>query len=431
MTRVPVGSRREPAARMRARSRGPFGLHRTVLLLAATHFVVDGYGNILAPLLPLLISNLHLSLFAAGTLQMCFQLANSVSQLAFGHLADRWRPRVLLLAGPILCVTAITLIGLAPNPVVLALVLVLGGLGGAAFHPPAAVLVHQHSGNQRGLAMSFHITSGTLGQAIAPLAFAPYVQHYGLSATPLLMAPALVILVAVLLRRMPAIERLQERHDASGLRALRPYARPLSLLYFIVVLRTLTAMSFSTFVPVMLTRRGLTLAQAGTAVSVYLFAVGLGGFFGGPAADRFGPRRVIILSLVSAVPFLVLAPQLSGWLFIVTLAIGGFLLQSTLPVNVTFGQTIAPISAATVSSLMMGFAWGMGGLIVPLVGMMADRIGIERSLTTMSAVPLLAAALAWRLPSGARGAAVHPPSGISTIETTPADVADRAPIGTD
>ena len=279
--------------------------------------------------------------------------------------------------------------------------------------------------------MSFHITSGTLGQAIAPLAFAPYVQHYGLSATPLLMAPALVILVAVLLRRMPAIERLQERHDASGLRALRPYARPLSLLYFIVVLRTLTAMSFSTFVPVMLTRRGLTLAQAGTAVSVYLFAVGLGGFFGGPAADRFGPRRVIILSLVSAVPFLVLAPQLSGWLFIVTLAIGGFLLQSTLPVNVTFGQTIAPISAATVSSLMMGFAWGMGGLIVPLVGMMADRIGIERSLTTMSAVPLLAAALAWRLPSGARGAAVHPPSGISTIETTPADVADRAPIGTD
>jgi FSR family fosmidomycin resistance protein-like MFS transporter len=239
-----------------------------------------------------------------------------------------------------------------------------------------------------------------------------------------------VILVAVLLR-MPAIERLQERHHASGLRALRPYARPLSLLYFIVVLRTLTAMSFSTFVPVMLTRRGLTLAQAGTAVSIYLFAVGLGGFFGGPAADRFGPRRVIILSLVSAVPFLILAPQLSGWLFIVTLAIGGFLLQSTLPVNVAFGQTIAPISAATVSSLMMGFAWGMGGLIVPLVGMMADRIGIERSLTTMSAVPLLAAALAWRLPSGARGAAAHPPSGISTIETTPADVADRAPIGTD
>jgi FSR family fosmidomycin resistance protein-like MFS transporter len=383
-------------------TRGPFGLHRTILLLAATHFIVDGYGNILAPLLPLLITNLHLSLFAAGTLQMCFHLASSVSQLAFGHLADRWRPRVLLLAGPIIGVTVITLVGPAPNAIVLALVLILGGLGGAAFHPPAAALVHQHSGGQRGLAMSFHITSGTLGQSLAPLAFAPFVQYYGLSATPLLMVPAVIVMGGLLLPRMPAIERLQESGGTRGLAALRPYARPLTLLYFIVVLRTLTAMSFSTFVPVMLTRRGLTLAQAGGAISVYLFAVGLGGFLGGPAADRFGPRRVIILSLISAVPFLLVAPTLSGWLFIASLSLGGFHLQSTLPVNVTYGQTIAPISAATVSSLMMGFAWGVGGLTVPFVGMLADHIGIEHTLMVMSVVPLVAAALAVPLPSGHR-----------------------------
>jgi FSR family fosmidomycin resistance protein-like MFS transporter len=401
----------------------PFGLHRTVLLMAGTHFLVDGYGNILAPLLPLLITNLHLSLAAAGTLQMCFQLANSVSQLGFGHIADRWRPRVLLLAGPVLCVIVLPLIGLAPSPVTLALVLIVGGLGGAAFHPPAAALVHRYSGNQRGLAMSFHITSGTLGQAIAPLAFAPFVQIYGLGATPYLMVPVLAVLF-ILLPRLPSVDRLQERHEAGGLGALRPYARPLTLLYFIVVLRTLTAMSFSTFVPVMLTRRGLTLAQAGTAVSVYLFAVGLGGFFGGPSADRFGPRRVIILSLVSCVPFLALAPLLSGWLFVVVLAIGGFLLQSTLPVNVTFGQTLAPISAATVSSLMMGFAWGMGGLIVPFVGMLADRIGIDRSLMIMSLVPLAAALLALPLPSGKRPPASGGADDIAIVESTSVDVAD-------
>lgn len=378
-----------------------FGLHRTILLLAATHFVVDGYGNILAPLLPLLVAKLGLSLFAAGVLQMCFQLANSISQLAFGRIADRWRPRVLLLAGPLCCATVLPLIGLAPHAMAVALVLIVGGLGGAAFHPPAAVMVHQHSGTQRGLAMSFHITSGTLGQAIAPLLFAPFVQRYGLAATPLLVVPALAAFGA-LLPRLPAVERLHETPAAGGLRALRPYARPLTLLYLIVVLRTLTAISFSTFVPVMLTRRGLTLAEAGTAVSVYLFAVGLGGFLGGPAADRFGPRRVIILSLVAAVPFLAAAPLLSGWMLVAFLAVGGLLLQSTLPVNVTFGQTLAPISAATVSSLMMGFAWGVGGLMVPFVGMLADRIGIEHTLLVMSALPLVAAALAWPLPSAAR-----------------------------
>jgi MFS transporter, FSR family, fosmidomycin resistance protein len=414
-------------------TRRPFGLHRSVLLLASTHFVVDGYGNILAPLLPLLIVNLDLSLAAAGTLQMFFQFANSVSQLGFGYVADRWRPHLLLLAGPVLGVTAITLIGLAPNPFLLTLVLVLGGLGGAAFHPPAAAMVHRYSGPQRGLAMSFHITSGTLGQAIAPLAFAPFVQHFGLGATPLLMVPALVVL-AGLLPRIPAVERVPHRHESAGMAALRPYARPLGLLYGIVVLRTLTAMSFSTFVPVMLTRRGLTLAQAGTAVSIYLFAVGMGGFFGGPSADRFGPRRVIILSLLASVPFLALAPLLSGWSFVAVLALGGFLLQSTLPVNVTFAQTLAPISAATVSSLMMGFAWGTGGLSVPFVGLLADRIGIESTLMVMSAVPLVAATLAWPLPAGTHASVTSPSlprrsphakaDGISTVEASSSDVAD-------
>jgi FSR family fosmidomycin resistance protein-like MFS transporter len=399
------------------------GLHPTVLVLAGTHFIVDGFGNILAPLLPLLILNLNLSLAAAGALQMFFQLANSVAQLGFGHIADRWRPRLLLLAGPVLCVTSITLIGLAPDEVTLTLVLVLGGLGGAAFHPPAAAIVHRLSGAQRGMAMSTHITSGTVGQAMAPLAFAPFVQQFGLTATPFLMIPALIALLA-LLRRIPTFERLQEHHEAGGLAALRPYARPLALLYFIVVLRTLTAMSFGTFVPVLLTRRGMSLAQAGTAVSIYLVAVGLGGFIGGPSADRYGPRRVILISLVACVPFLMIAPILDGWLFVLALAIGGFLLQSTLPVNVTFAQTIAPISAATVSSLMMGFAWGTGGLSVPLVGMLADRFGIERALVAMSTLPLVAALLAIALPSRKQPRVAARASDATTAEGIGIDVAD-------
>ena len=401
----------------------PFGLHGVVVVMAATHFLVDGYGNVLTPLLPLLIPTLHLSLAGAGTLQMCFQLANSVAQLGFGHLADRWRPRVLLIGGPVLAVAILPMIGLAPTAWVLASVLIIGGLGGAAFHPPAAALVHKYSGQHRGFAMSFHITSGTLGQAMAPLLFAPFVQRFGLRGLPWLVIPGLALLVGVLLRRVPAIERLHESTAAGGLRALRPYAKPLTLLYVIVVLRTLTAVSFSTFVPVMLTRRGMSIAQAGTAASVYLCAVGAGGFFGGPIADRFGARRVIVLSLVSAVPFLALAPLLDRWWLVATIGAGGFLLQSTLPVNVTFAQMIAPISAATVSSLMMGFAWGVGGLAAPLVGMAADRIGIENTLTAMAFTPLIAAALAIPLPASRTAHVTARVSVVATSESTGTDVA--------
>jgi FSR family fosmidomycin resistance protein-like MFS transporter len=217
--------------------------------------------------------------------------------------------------------------------------------------------------------------------------------------------PGLVV-VAFFLRRVPAMPL---HHSASGgLRALRPYARPLALLYTIVVLRTLAALSFSTFVPVMLTRRGYTISAAGTAVAVYLFASGVGGFFGGPAADRFGARRVIALSLVLSTPFLFAATLASGPIFVVLLAMGGLFLQSTLPVNVTFGQSLAPVSAATVSSLMMGFAWGTGGLSVPFVGMVADRIGIERTLAGLSLMPLLGAALALPLPAHPRAFAPMP-----------------------
>src|SRR3989442_7820730 len=157
-------------------SKSPFlGLHPTVLRLASTHFVVDGYGNIYAPLLTLLIPELGLSLAAAGTLQMLFQMANSVAQLVFGRLADRWRPRLLVLAGPVVAVTILSLIGLSPNVWTLAALLMLGGLGGAAFHPPAAALVHPLGGSKTALAVSAHNTRRTIRFSLRPPLFSPVV----------------------------------------------------------------------------------------------------------------------------------------------------------------------------------------------------------------------------------------------------------------
>ena len=49
----------------------------------------------------------------------------------------------------------------------------------------------------------------------------------------------------------------------------------------------------------MLTRRGMTIGAGRRVGRVYLFGSGVGGFFGGPAADRFGARAVIALSLVA------------------------------------------------------------------------------------------------------------------------------------
>jgi FSR family fosmidomycin resistance protein-like MFS transporter len=370
-----------------------------VYRLASAHFVADAYSNLYAPLLPALIPRLGLSLAAAGTLAMLFQLSASISQLGFGHLADRWRPRLLMVAGPLVSVAILSFIGVAWSPLVLAIVLVAGGLGGAAFHPTAAALVHRLGGTRRGLAMSIHITGGSLGYSLAPVLFAPFVEWFGLSWTPLLALPGLVLLAAVL----PGAPTVQPfgSGPGGGFGALRPHAKPLTLLYLIVVLRTVTSLSLATFVPVLLTRQGWSVGMAGVAVSIYLFAASMGGFTGGPLADRFGSKRVIAGSLLVAVPLLVAATRMSGWPLVVMLTIGGFFLQSTMPVNVIFAHQIAPVSAATVSSLMMGFAWGTGGLTAPLVGSMADRFGIEPTLTVIATLPLLGALCAVPLPGGA------------------------------
>ena len=217
-----------------------------------------------------------------------------------------------------LCVTTITLIGLARS-VTLALVLVLAVSAArrSIRRPP---LVHRFSGAQRGMAMSTHITSGTVGQAMAPLVFAPFVQQFGLKATPLLMIPALALLSC-------CCDAYQRSIDCRSI--TKPEASPRSTVRAAADIAlpdrgaaNVDCHELLDIRPCSADRRGLSLAQAGTAVSIYLIAVGLGGFIGGPSADRFGPRRVIILSLVSSVPFLMIAPMLHGWQFVVVLAIG-------------------------------------------------------------------------------------------------------------
>ncbi len=371
---------------------------RPLGVVSSAHFMVDAYSNMYAPLLPLLMPRLGMSLQAAGTLMMVFQASGSLSQLAFGRLADRGHARALLVAGPLLAAVVLSLMGLVTHQGVLAVVLVLGGLGIAAFHPPGAMVAHTAGRARPGTAMSVFVTSGTIGFATSPLLVANAAGRYGLESTVWFLLPGLACAL-LFARAVPALP-LSPHHtrQGGGLRALRPQARNLFLLYALVVLRTVVSLSFATFVPVLLTRQGMGVGEAGAAMALYLFMSGIGGFWGGTLADRFGPRRVILVSFLVATPFLLAAPQTQGWTFAALLAAGGLFLQSTLPVNVSFGQALAPHSAATVSSLMMGVAWGTGGMLVPVTGSMADAFGLPTTLTLLALVPLGAAALATQLP---------------------------------
>jgi MFS transporter, FSR family, fosmidomycin resistance protein len=101
------------------------------------------------------------------------------------------------------------------------------------------------------------------------------------------------------------------------------------------------------------------------------------------------------------VPLLASALVLPGTLGLIVLVAGGFFLGSTLPVNITFAHAIAPVAAGTVSSLMLGVAWGVGGLAVPLIGLAGDHVGLQPALLVVALLPALGGLLTLRLPERA------------------------------
>jgi MFS transporter, FSR family, fosmidomycin resistance protein len=378
-------------------------------LLAAGHLTIDSYSSFFTPLLPLLVEKLHLSLTLVGTLVALASLSSSFAQPLFGLLSDRMRRPWFVAFGPVVAAVFMSAIGLASSYSQLVVLLMLGGIGVAAFHPQAASLVVSP---RRSVAMALFITGGTLGFALGPLYAVGIVSVLGLERTWWAMVPGLVVSVPLLLwfaRIAP-----KPRHEAvrPPLRELRPVLRPLSLLYFAVVARSAVSYGFMTFLPLYLSERGYGLGGTGALVSLYLLLGATGGFFGGWLADRWGGRRVIVFSFVLSLPLYVAFLFLDGAWGLACLVVGGFALQSSLPVNIVLGQELAPRHSSTISSLLMGAAWGLGALLIGPVGILADRFGLSSALLVLASVLVAGLGCALALPAPRRevpAAEITPP----------------------
>lgn len=372
-------------------------------LLSFGHFTVDAYSSFFTPLLPLLVAKLDLSLTRVGTLVAFMSLASSMSQPLFGLVSDRMRHPWFIALGPLAAAVFISGLGMAPNYGSLVALLMLGGFGVAAFHPQAASLAGEASPS-RGMAMAWFVTAGTLGFALGPLLAVGLVHVAGLERSWLAAIPGVIISVFMLM----VIGKVRPVHKAPSerprLAELRPMLRPLLLLYFAVVSRSAVSYGFLTFLPLQLTQRGFSLVQAGGVVSLYLACGAIGGLLGGWLADRWGGRRVVVASFLGAVPlyFLFLfAPDPWG---LASLVLGSFVLQTSLPVNVVMGQELSPRHASTISSLLMGAAWGLGALLIGPIGALADRWSIQWALFSLAFLLLGGLFCAIALPTQGRHA---------------------------
>jgi FSR family fosmidomycin resistance protein-like MFS transporter len=363
---------------------------RTALLFVG-HLLNDGFASFYAPLLPLLIRRLDLSLALAGALGTIRIVTNSLLQPGLGHLMDRVQRPWLVAVGPLLTVVSMSLIGGAGSFVHLLIIMLIAGLGTALFHPAAAALVAAGSDRRRGAVMAFFSSGGTLGGAIAPAAIILFVNRASLARTPWLIVPGLLVLAAFFFPLQRELPPAQKRSDAPA--SLPKLPRHLVLLWFSIVLTSACSTAFSTFLAVLITERGGSELTGALSITVFLLAGAAAGLAAGNLSDRFGRRNVIIGSLVLATPFyiLFLYGPISAALGLI--AIAGVFGLSSIPVGVVAAQECLPGRTGLVSGLVMGLAWGAGGLALTPIGWLADRLGLIAVMTVVSFFPLVAAGL--------------------------------------
>ena len=360
-------------------------------LLGLCHLSVDSYATLLSPLLPVLVARMQLSLFAAGALGSVVSLAN-MTQPIMGLVVDRLRRRILVPLGALLTAVTIPMMGLAPSFAALVVLLALGGLGVAAFHPAAFALAGELGGERRSTGIAVFAFSGTIATGLTPLWAPAMAADTSLRTLPLVALVGVVTAVAVW-ARVPLEWPAPRRSWAEMRHTLSRVLFPLTGILAIVALRSVVAMGFAAFIPLLSNERGLSLLAGGALLSVYSTTGVVFSLVAGYLADRTRAAPLVWGSLLLAAPALYLSVSTAGVLSVIMLALGGGMVVASNAVLIAIAQRIAPGNEGLASSVPLGLGWGLGAIALPIIGAVADRQGIELALRALALLAVLPAVL--------------------------------------
>lgn len=370
--------------------------------MALGHCTNDLYMSFISPLLPLLIAKFNISLALAGGLATFLSITTAGGQPFFGYLSDKFSGRLFATLGPLFFAIFVCSIGLAPTYSLTAILLLLGGLSSAAFHPQAAVMTAVASGKSRGLGMSFFIAGGRVGYALGPLMAAAIASTLGLRNIYVAVVPGVIISILIYKYSPEVKVKKGKAASANLVSEMRQSFKPVLLTWVIETLRITVMMGMLTFLPVYMQSKGLSLIIGGASVSLLSFSGGIGSILGGYLSDRLGRKTIILYSMLFSTPLLMAFFQTQGLTSAIFLGLAGFILLSSLAVTVAMAQELIPNNASFASSLIMGWAWFLGGVALTFIGWLADHIGIALALELLALLPVPAFLLAIALPGPIR-----------------------------
>jgi FSR family fosmidomycin resistance protein-like MFS transporter len=352
-----------------------------VIIISISHFLHDVYTSFLAPALPLLIEKLQINNTMAGLLYV-FQRIPALLNPAVGIMADKMKMRYITIISPAVTAIAMSLIGVAPGYIFLALILMVSGLSSTLFHVPTPVMIKKVSGDKLGRGMSFYMLGGELARTVGPMVIYGIISLWGIEGTYKMMPLGIMasVLMYIRLRNIEVSSNIDKSAWKTNyfkifLRYLPIFIVTAGITFFLGAMKA----SLTYYLPTYMKASGETLFFADASLSVLQLAGAAGTFISGTLSDKLGRTRTLLI-ITMVTPFLMLW-FLSGtgvWQIIILAILGLFLFAPTSVLLALIHEQKSD-NLAFLNGTFMFLNFFIGAIVYPVVGYMADKMGFEKT----------------------------------------------------
>jgi MFS transporter, FSR family, fosmidomycin resistance protein len=360
------------------------------------HVLHDGCSSMLYLLLPFWQTELALSFTEVGILKTVYSAAMAIGQVPAGRLGERWSERLPLVAGTALTAAAVFALHWAATPLVLGLLLAIGGLGASVQHPLASTLISKvYGGSALRMKLGTYNFAGDLGKMVIPAVLTILIAAFGWRSGTMSIGVLGLTTAAILLIALPP--RAHDPAEEGRHQTLRrpPLAEPLRRRSFAVLsavgmLDSATRTGLLTFLPFALARKGADTAVVGTALSLVFAGGAVGKFACGALATQVGILRTVAateLGTALAILALLVVP-LSVCLLLMPVL--GIMLNGTSSVLYGTVPELTPSGhEARAFGLFYTVTIGADAIAPTLYGGVADAVGLSDTILLVAGVVLL------------------------------------------